>query len=159
MIVLTDTPAEAKELEDKLQADWDRAPKDAKPFIAVRTLWSAVPDDQATKIPILREIADKLERARGRGFVTDADWAKVKDYLLPADVKPYGLADLPEPLARPYSEKDGTRGRLVVIEPEAEQLERPPVPASLLRLVPRDAPRVGQDRPRARAARSSSPTS
>ena len=119
MIVLTDTPAEAKELQDKLQGDWDRAPKEAKPFIAVRTLWSAVPDDQATKIPILREIAEKLERARGRGFVSDAEWVKVKDYLLPADVKPYGLADLPEPLARPYSEKDGTRGRLVVIEPEA----------------------------------------
>lgn len=118
MVVLTDTPAEAKELEDKLQAEWDRAPKDAKPFVAVHTLWSAVPEDQAAKIPLLEDIAGRLRRARERGFVRDEEWAKVKDYLPPPDLKPYGLADLPEPLARPYSEKDGTRGRLVVIEPE-----------------------------------------
>jgi predicted RND superfamily exporter protein len=118
MVVLTDTPAEAKELEDKLQADWDRAPEGAKPFVGVHTLWSAVPDDQPAKLPILEDIAARLRRARSRGFVSDAEWARVKDYLPPPDVRPYGLADLPEPLARPYSEKDGTRGRLVVIEPE-----------------------------------------
>jgi predicted RND superfamily exporter protein len=118
MVVLTDTPAEAKELQDKLQGDWDRAPEGAKPFVGVHTLWSAVPDDQRAKLPILKEVSGRLERARSRGFVKDAEWAKVKDYLPPPDVRPYGLADLPEPLARPYSEKDGTRGRLVVIEPE-----------------------------------------
>jgi predicted RND superfamily exporter protein len=118
MIVLTDTPAEAKELQDKLQADWDRAPEGAKPFVGVHTLWSAVPDDQQAKIPALESITDRLLRARKRGFVADSEWAKVKDYLPPPDLHPYTLADLPEPLARPYSEKDGTRGRLVVIEPE-----------------------------------------
>jgi predicted RND superfamily exporter protein len=116
MVVLTDTPEEAKEFQDKLQADWDRAPKDDKPFVAVHTLWSAVADDQEVKVPILREIADRLERSRSRGFITEDDWAKVRDYLAPTNLQPYGLADLPEPLARPFSEKDGTRGRLVVIE-------------------------------------------
>ncbi len=116
MVVLADTPEDAKELQDKLQADWDRAPKDAKPFVAVHTLWRAVADDQEIKLPILREVDDRLERSRSRGFLTDDDWAKVKDYLPAADLHPYGLADLPEPLARPFSEKDGTRGRLVVIE-------------------------------------------
>jgi predicted exporter len=118
MVVLTDLPAEAKELEQKLQGDWDRAPKDSKPFVAVHSLWDAVPDDQDVKLPILRDVADRLHRARDRGFVGDADWAKVKDYLPPDDVRPWGLVDLPEPLARPYSEKDGTRGRFVVIEPQ-----------------------------------------
>jgi predicted exporter len=118
MVVLADTAADAKELQDKLQADWDRAPKDAKPFVAVHTLWSAVPDEQTQKIPILEDITERLRRARSRGFVSDTEWAKVKDYLPPPDLRPYGLADLPEPLARPYSEKDGTRGRLAVIEPE-----------------------------------------
>jgi uncharacterized protein len=117
MVVLADTPEEAKELRDKLQADWDRAPADAKPFVAIHTLWSAVPDDQEVKLPILRDIADRLQRTRDRGFMTDADWARVKDYLPPEDLRVYGLADLPEPLARPFSEKDGTRGRLVVVEP------------------------------------------
>jgi uncharacterized protein len=118
MIVLTDTPDEARELRSKLQADWDRAPKDAKPFVAVHTLWDAVADDQEVKIPMLLEIGDRLERAHARGYLSDAEWAKVKDHVPPADLKPYGMADLPETLARPYSEKDGTRGRLLDVEAE-----------------------------------------
>jgi predicted exporter len=118
MVVLADTADDAKQLRDKLQADWDRAPEKSKPFVAVHSLWDAVPDDQVVKVPLLREIGDRLERARARGYLGDAEWAKVKDYVPPADLKPYGIADLPEPLARPYSEKDGTRGRLVGIEAE-----------------------------------------
>jgi len=118
MVILTDTPQEALELRDKLQADWDRAPEKAKPFVAVHSLWDAVATDQQLKIPMLLETAERLERAHTRGFITDAEWAKVKDHLPPPDLEPYGIGDLPEPLARPYSEKDGTRGRLVVVEAE-----------------------------------------
>jgi uncharacterized membrane protein YdfJ with MMPL/SSD domain len=118
MVVLTDTPEEARELEKKLQADWDAAPADAKPFHAVRSLWDMVPEDQETKIPVLLEIGERLERARARGFIDDRDWDKVKDLVPPADLHAYGLADLPASVARPFAEKDGTRGRLVVIEPE-----------------------------------------
>ncbi|HEY2509814.1 MAG TPA: MMPL family transporter [Polyangiaceae bacterium] len=116
MVVLTDTPAEARELEKKLQSNWDAAPVNDKPFRAVHSLWDAVPDDQAAKIPILEDIGERLERARARGFINDADWAKVKDVIPPKDLRPYGLNDLPEPLARPYAEKDGTRGEMVAIE-------------------------------------------
>jgi predicted RND superfamily exporter protein len=119
MVVLTDTPEEARELEKKLQADWDAAPPDAKPFVAVHALWDMVPDDQEAKMPILLEIGDRLERARSRGFLGDDDWRKVKDVIPPKDLRPYGLADLPESIVRPFAEKDGTRGRLVVIEPDA----------------------------------------
>ena len=118
MVVLADTPEEAHELERKLQADWDRAPADAKPFAAVHSLWDAVPDDQDAKIPVLLEIGDRLERARTRGFLKDDDWNKVKDIVPPRDLHPVGLADLPDSIARPYAEKDGTRGRLVSIESE-----------------------------------------
>ncbi len=118
MVVLTDTPEEARELEKKLQADWDAAPANAKPFHAVHSLWDMVPEDQETKIPVLLETGDRLERARSRGFIDDDDWNKVKDVVPPRDLQPFGLDDLPESVARPFAEKDGTRGRLVVIEPE-----------------------------------------
>jgi predicted exporter len=118
MVVLTDTPEDARELEKKLKADWDAAPQGRKPFADVHTLWSLVADDQSAKVPVLLEIGDVLERARARGFITDADWKKVKDAIPPHDLAPYGIGDLPESLARPFAEKDGTRGRLVVIEPE-----------------------------------------
>jgi hypothetical protein len=77
-----------------------------------------VPDEQEAKDPVLLEIGDRLERARSKHYLTDADWDRVKDYIPPRDLRPYGLADLPASIARPYSEKDGTRGRLVVIEPK-----------------------------------------
>ncbi len=118
MVVLTDTPEEARDLEKKLQADWDAAPADAKPFHAVRSLWDMLPEDQETKIPVLLEIGERLERARGRGFIDDRDWSKVKDLVPPTDLHAYGLADLPASVAQPFAEKDGTRGRLVLIEPE-----------------------------------------
>jgi predicted RND superfamily exporter protein len=118
MVVLTDTPEEARELQKKLQTDWDAAPADAKPFHAVRSLWDMVPDGQETKIPVLLEIGERLERARSRHFIDDDDWSKVKDLVPPTDLQPFGLDDLPESVARPFAEKDGTRGRLVVIEPE-----------------------------------------
>jgi hypothetical protein len=118
MVVLTDTPEEARELESKLQADWNAAPVDAKPFHAVHSLWDMVPDGQEAKIPVLLEVGERLERARSRGFINDEDWSKVKDLVPPMDLRPFGLEDLPASVAHPFSEKDGTRGRLVVIEPE-----------------------------------------
>jgi hypothetical protein len=117
MVVLADTPDDARQLEKKLQADYDKAPASAKPFEALHSLWDMVPDDQEAKVPVLLAIGERLERARARHFVNDADWNRLKDDLPPHDLRPYGLADLPESVARPFSEKDGTRGRLVVIEP------------------------------------------
>jgi uncharacterized protein len=120
MVVLADTPEDARALEKKLKADWDAAPADPekKPFAAIHTLWDMVPDDQEAKIPVLLEIGERLERARQRRYITDADWNKVKESIPPHDLRAYGLGDLPESLARPFSEKDGTRGRIAVIEPQ-----------------------------------------
>jgi predicted RND superfamily exporter protein len=118
MVVLADAPEDARDLENKLKADWDAAPKDDKPFAGVHSLWDMVADDQDAKIPVLRQIGERLERARDKHYIDDKDWKKIKDGIPPHDLKPYGIADLPESLARPFSEKDGTRGRLVVVESE-----------------------------------------
>jgi hypothetical protein len=119
MVVLADTPDDAHMLEKKLEADRAAAPPDAKPFVAVHSLWDLVPDHQAEKLPELLEIGEKLTRAHDHHYLSDKDWDRIKDKIPPPDLQPFGIADLPEPLARPYAEKDGTRGRLVVIEPYA----------------------------------------
>jgi len=121
MVVLADTADDARQLERQLQTDYDKAPESDKPFKEVHSLWDLVPDDQEAKVPVLLELSERLERARARGFVDDTDWRRVKDYLPPHDLRPYRLADLPESVARPFAEKDGTRGRLVVIEPSASK--------------------------------------
>jgi predicted RND superfamily exporter protein len=122
VVLLADTPEDAKALQKKLQGVWDAAPKDDKPFAGVHSLWDMVAPDQAEKIPLLLHIGERLERARAKGYITDADWKKIEDGIPPHDLKPYGIADLPESLARAFSEKDGTRGRLAVIEPEPSKV-------------------------------------
>jgi predicted RND superfamily exporter protein len=116
MLVLADTAEDANALEKKIQADPRSAAE--RPFESVHSLWDMVPDEQEAKVPMLLEIGERLERARARHYLGDSDWDRVKDYVPPQDLRPYGLADLPESIARPYEEKDGTRGRLVVIVPK-----------------------------------------
>ena len=63
MVVLGDTPLEAREIVRKeLSARWNAAPADAKPFVAVRSLWSLVPEEQETEDPH----ASRPERAPPR---------------------------------------------------------------------------------------------
>ncbi len=118
MVILTDSPAESRELQDELTERWNAAPAGAKPFVAVRSLWSFVPKDQAEKLPTLLALGSRLRRAHERGFVTDADWAKLADVLPPETLAPFGIADLPPELADTFTEKDGTRGTLVFVESE-----------------------------------------
>src|SRR5262249_32980581 len=47
----------------------------------------------------------------------DEDWQRLKDYLPPDDLKPFGIQDLPNDVARAFTEMDGTRGRIVYISP------------------------------------------
>jgi len=76
-----------------------------------------VPDDQASKIPILHSIRARLLRAKSH--IKPEDWRKIEPLLPPSELTPHSLSDLPEDLARPFTENDGTRGRVVLIEPTA----------------------------------------
>src|SRR4029453_8389751 len=90
---------------------------DLKPFQGVHTLQDFVPPDQEKKIPLLLEIRRKILKARRQGRISDADWKERRELTPPEKLEPYKIADLPEDLARPFSEVDGTRGRLVFITP------------------------------------------
>ena len=117
MVVLANSADEVPDLVKALEQRRDAAPPELKPFEGVHTLQDFVPPDQAAKIPILEEVRKKLLKARRQGGISDADWAEMKELIPPENLKPYTLADLPEDLARPFSEVDGTRGRLVFITP------------------------------------------
>ena len=117
MVILANSVEEVPDLVNALEARRDAAPPDLRPFQGVHTLQDFVPPDQAAKIPILESVRRKLLKARRQGGITDADWTNIEPLLPPPDLQPYGLADLPEDLARPFSEVDGTRGRLVFITP------------------------------------------
>ncbi|HEY1418506.1 MAG TPA: MMPL family transporter, partial [Myxococcaceae bacterium] len=117
MVVLANSPEEVPMLKQALEERRDAAPPELRPFQGVHTLQDFVPMDQQAKIPLLEEIRRKILKARRQGGVSDADWKEMKELLPPENLRPYTLADLPEDLARPFSEVDGTRGRLVFITP------------------------------------------
>lgn len=117
MIVLADTPAHADEFQRIERKRWEEAPADKKPFEAVHSIFDFVPEDQEAKLSTLRALADRLRRAHDRRFISDEDWQEMETFLPPPDLKPFKVADLPEDVARPFTEKNGTRGTLVSIEP------------------------------------------
>lgn len=117
MAIVVDRLDQVPPLVDALEARRDEAPAGEKPFEAVHTIFDFVPEKQASKLPILAEIRDLVTRARARGVIEDADWARIEPMLPPEDLAPFGIQDLPSDLARPFTERDGTRGRIVYIQP------------------------------------------
>jgi hypothetical protein len=117
MAVLVDRTDQVAPLEAALLARRDAAPAALKPFEAVHALQDLVPRDQPQKLAILRQLAERVRTARRRRLVSDADWAKIERYLPPDDLRPFGVDDLPQGLARAFTERDGTRGRVVYISP------------------------------------------
>jgi predicted RND superfamily exporter protein len=119
MVLLVDRLDQVKPLKKALEERRDAVPKSERPFEAVHTLLDFVPDDQAAKLPIVEKLRARLERAHERGIIAENDWVAISAFIPKGTLTAFGLADLPEELARPFSEKDGTRGRLVYVEPTA----------------------------------------
>src|SRR5258708_16698895 len=116
LVIATDSADEARSLLDALRDRWRTAPTTDKPFVAVHGLADFIPSDQAGKLPILRTIAARLERAHERGFVGEEDWTRLREVLPSADVRPYALGDIPASVASPFTDANGVRGALVYIE-------------------------------------------
>lgn len=108
-------------LKKALEARRDSVPKDKRPFDSVVTIHSLLPSDQDQKLARIGEIRETLERARRRGFVKDQDWQKIQELVPERGMKPIGIADLPEQMANPFTEKDGRRGLLVYLGPKKDE--------------------------------------
>jgi predicted RND superfamily exporter protein len=120
MLVLADTPAHADELQAKLTKIWEAAPVGNKPFESVHSIFSFIPHDQETKLPTLMALSARLRRAHERGMITDDDWKQMEVFLPKDDLTSFGANDLPGDVARPFTEKNGTRGTVVLIEPRLD---------------------------------------
>ncbi|MCA9621462.1 MAG: MMPL family transporter, partial [Myxococcales bacterium] len=131
MAVLVDRVDQVAPLRETLHALRDAASPANKPFEAVIAIDDFLPEDQARKIPVLLEMAGILRKMHARGAIDESAWREVGRYLPPEDLAPITIADLPEAIARPFTENDGTRGRIVFIKPLAswtERMARPDAP-------------------------------
>jgi uncharacterized protein len=117
MAVMTERVDQVPMLEAELLKRRDAAPADQRPFDQVVTIFTLLPDRQAEKVPLVNEMRDRILRAHKRGFLNEKDWAELEPNVPKAEVKEIGMYDLPEQVARAFTEIDGTRGRIVYIVP------------------------------------------
>jgi hypothetical protein len=118
MAIMVDRLDQALPVKAELERRRDIAPAGAKPFEQVVTLLDLLPDQQQEKIPLLNDMRDMLMRARSRGMIAETEWKDLTPYLPPGALNLVGVYDLPEQIARAFTEKDGTRGRIVYITPK-----------------------------------------
>ncbi len=117
MAIVVDRQEQVPLLQKALRDRRDAAPEGAKPFKDVHALQDFVPTEQAEKIPSLLLIKDRILRAQKRGLIPEADWKRLEPMVPPDELKPFGMEELPDEVARAFTETDGTRGRIVYISP------------------------------------------
>jgi hypothetical protein len=117
MAIMTDRVDQVKMLEIELNKRRDAAPPDLRPFDKVVTIFSLLPDRQVEKLPLINHMRERILRAKKRGFISDKDWTELEPYIPKTEATEVTIADLPEQVARAFTEIDGTRGRIVYIVP------------------------------------------
>jgi predicted RND superfamily exporter protein len=115
--IVTDRVDQVQPLEAELERRRKAAPANLQPFEKTVSIFSLLPRDQDKKLPLIAAMRERLERARKRGFINDQDWAKLEQHLPKGELRPIEIADLPEQAARSFTERDGSRGRIVYIAP------------------------------------------
>lgn len=115
--IVTDRVDQVPLLEAELERRRKAAPANLLPFEKTVSIFSLLPRDQAEKLPLITTMRDRIERGRKRGFISDQDWTEIEQHLPKGEVRAIEIADLPEQAARSFTERDGTRGRIVYIAP------------------------------------------
>ncbi len=134
------------------------------PVLSVGTI---VPEGQEEKLPVIREIR-ALATPENLAFLPPDKRMAIEKAIPPADLRPFGTADLPEQLRRQITELDGRVGTPVLVYPAgrmdmwngrdmlrfADELRSIPLPAGtptaswillmadVLKLIAKDGPRA-----------------
>ena len=79
----------------------------------VRSIEDLVPDQQAAKLDVIGEIRGLLDDDLVETFA-DEDRELLDEVRPPDGLRPIGVRDVPDALAWPFTERDGSRGKLVL---------------------------------------------
>ncbi len=83
---------------------------------AVQTIGDFLPKNQEKKIEVLREI-DKLLPPHVLARASVEDQKLVREFLNPTTLRPIQMSELPKLVLDRFTEKDGSIGKLVLVEP------------------------------------------
>ncbi|HEY5951613.1 MAG TPA: MMPL family transporter [Kofleriaceae bacterium] len=115
VVIAVDRRDQVRPLVQKLRtADLARPPQQ-RWIKDVRSLDDALPADQPAKIEVLEEIAALLDDQALQATLTDAERERLTRVHPPADLRPVRDDEVPVELAWPFIEKDGSRGKLIVL--------------------------------------------
>ncbi|HJK90555.1 MAG TPA: MMPL family transporter [Polyangiaceae bacterium LLY-WYZ-15_(1-7)] len=119
--VVVDHVGDLEPLEDALEEREGEVPRDTPVdeegtplWLSVHSLRDLLPKEQEAKLPLLADIRQTLLDLRE--FADDEQREEIDAHIPPEELATLGLDDLPEPVARSFTERDGTRGRILVIE-------------------------------------------
>ncbi len=115
--MILESPEDARRIEAEMEAHAAKA-KEPVSYGKVRSLDDLLPKEQEKKLPVLEEIREVALKLRK--YASDDEKAEIDKYLPPEDIELLTYADLPEPVARSFTERDGTRGRLLFVEKEKD---------------------------------------
>lgn len=90
------------------------AEEENAPWGGVQSIADLLPPDQEPKLPVLQELRELMIEAREHA--NEEQREQIDEQIPPEDLALVTVADLPEEIARPFAERDGTRGRIVVVE-------------------------------------------
>jgi len=109
----TSSRGEAHDVATKLEAADEGKPDSKHLFSRINTLEDQLPKDQQKKLALLAEVRDMLD---GHLFkhLSDEDQARFRKLRPPDDLRALTEDDLPNEMAWPFTEKDDSRGKLVL---------------------------------------------
>jgi len=108
--VVVDRVDDAVQLRKELE---ERADGGEAPWGDVYSIQALLPDHQEEKIPILADIRKVL--LDYRKYADDETLKEIDENIPPKNMKPLTYADIPVEVASMFTEKDGTRGRIIVV--------------------------------------------
>lgn len=168
LVIAVDRRDEVTPLAKRLLADDEARGPDRRWIRDIKTLDDVLPPDQEQKLAVLREIDQLLSDPEVQATLSDEERTRLDKLRPPKDLRPVTDADVPVALGWPFIEKDGTRGRLLVVRGaarfnsfdvadrlefarEANALQLPPgarlagealVVADIIETMERDAPKI-----------------
>ncbi len=110
-VVLTDSPLQAQAIAVAMQKEKDGQGPEGT-IESVVTLQEFLPPDQPRKLEVLREIFNMLDRRPRSALPPEVRRLRERTRL-----EPVSLSDVPERLTRAFVEKNGQRGRIVLVYP------------------------------------------
>ena len=110
-VVMTDTPDRAEAVAVAIEKEKQEEGQETT-IESIVTLQQFLPKDQSRKLDVLRQIIGILEKRP----VTDLP-PEIRRLREKTRLEPVALTDVPERLIRPFVEKGGQRGRVVLVFP------------------------------------------